>query len=502
MKNATFVLVVALLSVVFAGCLMGSPLPATGSCPNRGDSMLCTQTNGCQGIQACGYTSLPGGGHGTDLHWGLCTGPETCAMPVDTGVATVDGGTTGTDSGTSDDAGMTVADAGMTGIDAGMSLDAGPPCDPSIVRSCTGACGVPGAFGFLINSCDPTGPCVRDLTDLSGGCTTVTPTDCPCVGIECSLLTACLTVCDHAGVQTWQDFCLGDACYPVFPESCTPVTDAGIDAGPTVVDAGAGIIDAGTDAGPPDLGPTDAGPSDLGPADAGPPDMGPVDAGPPDAGPTDAGPPDGGPVDAGPPDAGPTDAGPRDLGPTDAGPPDMGPRDLGPTDAGPSDLGPTDAGRDAGVGETVMTTVASLATLCPTGGGNEDHLWDNTPNQDWAGPSPLRVPMTSSLSGLGIYPNGSPLNTSLWCVGGGVYEVSSALRSAPIGSSAASLATFTINGVAVPGRVCWDTTTAGWGDRGESPPPDAFRRIQIAASSDSSLFLTGCAPGTDADGRR
>ncbi|MCK9361576.1 hypothetical protein M0Q28_05150 [Patescibacteria group bacterium] len=342
--NAMFVLVVALLATALTGCPMGSPPPATGSCPNRGDSMLCTQSNGCEGIQVCGFTSLPGGGHGTDLHWGLCTGPESCAMPVDTGVAMMDGGTTVPDGGTPDDGGMTGSDAGTPPVDAG------PTCDPSIVRSCTGACGVPGAIGFLVDSCDPTSPCVRDLTDLTGGCTTVTPSDCPCVGIECSLIVACLTVCDYAGVQTWQDFCLGDACYPIFPESCMPGTDAGmmmsVDAG---TDAGPpAMSDAGTDSGPPVM--TDAG------SDAGPGTMADAGAGAMDAG-TDAGPP---PVDAGM-DSGPP---PVDAG-SDSGPPVM-------ADAG------TDAGRDAGPPACVPTgpeicgnaadeDCSGSAATCPSG---------------------------------------------------------------------------------------------------------------------------------------
>jgi cysteine-rich repeat protein len=86
--------------------------------------------------------------------------------------------------------------------------------------------------------------------------------------------------------------------------------DAGVDAGPAMVDAG-----------------TPDGGMDAGAFDAGAPDGG-VDAGEPDAGAPDAGEQ----TDAGAPDAG-TDAGPGDAG-SDAGPSDGGMADAGPSDAG------------------------------------------------------------------------------------------------------------------------------------------------------------------------
>lgn len=255
--NEMFLLVVVLLTTTLTGCPMGSPPPtATGLCSEEGDSQLCTTAGGCAGIQICGR-----GGSSPDLHWSMCTGPSgTCTPGMDAG--TLPGTDSGAlaDAGTTDDAGgMLPTDGGMSGTDGGMpGGDAGPTCDPSVVRTCTGACGVPGATGFLVDSCDPTSPCVDDLTDPTGGCTTVPTPFCPCSGAACSLLVACITPCDFVGVQTVQDYCRGDACYPVFPESCMPMTDAGmmsVDAGmdagpPAMTDAG---MDAGSDAG------TDAG---------------------------------------------------------------------------------------------------------------------------------------------------------------------------------------------------------------------------------------------------
>lgn len=191
---------------------------------------------------------------------------------------------------------------------------------------------------------------------------------------------------------------------------------------------------------------------------------------------TDAGPP---PVDAG---SGSTDAGSAGV---DAGPVAM---DAGPPPADAGMMSGSDAGPVAPSG-IVMTRVMSSSTLCPSGGSPELHIWDNTPNADWPGWSPLMVPVTGSSTGSGVYTNATPINASIFCVGGGVYEVSSALRSATIGSSGAPFATIRINGVLVPTFICWDTVPGSRGD-------DRFRRIQFAATSDSSLFPAGCSVGT------
>lgn len=233
--NEMFPLVVVLLTTMLTGCPMGSPPPtSTGPCGEEGDSQPCTTPGGCAGIQLCGR-----GGGNPDLHWSMCTGPTgTCTPGMDAG----------TPSDT--DSGMT-ADAGMTDGGTMPGTDAGPTCDPSVVRTCTSACGVPGAIGFLLDSCDPSSPCVRDLTDPTGGCTLVTDPFCPCRGDACRLLMACITECDYVGIQTVQDFCRGDACYPVFPESCGPMTDAGMMSGTDAgtmpgTDSGTPGMDAGT----------------------------------------------------------------------------------------------------------------------------------------------------------------------------------------------------------------------------------------------------------------
>ncbi len=366
---ATFVVAFVLAT----GCVpAGSPLipdggVLVGACPHQGDTNPCLNASGCEGIQVCGYTSLPGGGHGTDLHWGQCTGPTSCATPVDSGTPSPDGSVAMTDAGApamdaGDDAGTMSVDAGS---DAGMmGADAGPACDPTIVRTCMTACGVPGAIGFLLDSCDPSSPCVRDLTSLTGGCTTVTPTECPPPdGVSGGFLLVCLTVCDASGIESWRDYCDGQPCYAIFPESCAaadagvPMTDAGIDAGTDAGDdAGMMSVDAGFDAGV-DAG-TDSG---VAAVDAG------FDAG------TDAGPP---PVDAG------TDSGIADAGSSGS--------DSGSTPVVPADVPAS--------GVYIRLDDTSSAHWCPGTGTVEPWCWDNTGTipSEWEhfGPPQLTVPVS------------------------------------------------------------------------------------------------------------
>ena len=209
MKNATFVLVVALLSVVFAGCLMGTPDLdiLTGECPSAGDTRVCG--NACsQGTQLCSNERNPDGTRRPNFVWSECEGAVECVV-VDSGTPAADFGP-GTDLGTSTDSGVAAdagvdSDAGPIVVDAGPPdggpidagpddagppdlgpTDAGPPdmgptdagmstlCLDGAVRGCSNACGIPSLAGVQV--CDPAagyGACVP----IGMSCAAAPPSD-------------------------------------------------------------------------------------------------------------------------------------------------------------------------------------------------------------------------------------------------------------------------------------------------------------------------------------
>ncbi len=371
-------------------------------------------------------------------------------------------------------------DAGMPPVDAG--VDAGPPvmtdagtdagmsslCPDGPVRGCTNACSIPGLAGVQV--CDPAvgyGACVP----IGMSCASEPPDvlDCPCVGVECSVVLACLTPCRRIGWQTLFDYCEDDGCRELRPETCVlpdaGPSDAGTDSGPPL------MTDAGTDSGPPIM--TDAG-SDAGPGmvDAG---AGAMDAG------TDSGPP---PVDAGT-DSGPppVDAG-RDAGPPDSGPPDAGPP---PVDAG-SDAGPPpgDSGVVGGMAGFVTIQITGSASYwCPDSGTPDIRGFDSYG-------APYSSGMTDIVRvALSRFVTGDVINNTVFCQTDSAPlswagYISPRVQTPPLNSAVSSDFPAIFLGtrdIRAGTYYCWDTS---------HPRTPDYRRFQFQVISPGSPLPLGC----------